>query len=269
MNDKVKSVVQTILDQFESGEIPKAVAFSMFPVADVPSARWSLLNRTLMFLSGTSDGRGFRQWQTVDRHVKKGAKAFFILVPFFKRVEGEEKGESSHVLTGFGCRAVFRLEDTDGEPLDYEKVELPELPLMARAEEWGISVKAIPGNFRYYGYYSSCKQQIALATPHEAVFFHELAHAAHDKVKCGIIGGQDPIQEIVAELSAQALCRLVGKASDTLGNSYRYIQRYAKEINLTPHGAGLRVMSETEKVLNLILKDSSDHIDGMKRATNI
>lgn len=268
MNEKVKTVIQTILDRFESGDIPEAVAFSMFPVADIPSARWSLLNRTLMFLSGTSDARGFRQWQEVDRHVKKGAKAFFILVPFFKKVEDEDKGESSHVLTGFGCRAVFRLEDTDGEPLDYEKVELPELPLMTRAEEWGISIKAIPGNYRYYGYYSHGRQQIALATPHEAVFFHELAHAAHDKVKGGIVGGQDPIQEIVAELSAQALCRLVGKTSDTMGNSFRYIKGYAERLNLTPHAACMRVMAETEKVLNLILKASESHFDAVKQASN-
>ena len=168
MNDKVKAIIQTILDRFESGDIPEAVAYSMFPVADVPSGKWSLLNRTLMFLAGTSDARGFRQWQEVDRHVKKGAKSFSILVPFFKRVEDESKGESSYLLTGFGCRAVFRLEDTEGEPLDYEKVALPALPLMERAEEWGISIQAIPGNYRYYGYYSSHRRKIALATPHQA-----------------------------------------------------------------------------------------------------
>jgi len=49
-------------------------------------------------------------------------------------------------LKGFTCRPVFRLEDTDGEVLDYEKLELPDFPLIERAEEWGISVKAIPGN---------------------------------------------------------------------------------------------------------------------------
>ena len=58
---------------------------------------------------------------------------------------------------------------------------------------------------------------------------------------------------IVAELSAQALCRIVGKQQDTTGNSYRYIEHYAKKINLSPWAACLKVMAETEKVLNLIL----------------
>ena len=47
------------------------------------------------------------------------------------------------------CRPVFRFEDTDGKALEYEKLELPDFPLIEKAEEWGISVKAIPGNYRY------------------------------------------------------------------------------------------------------------------------
>ena len=59
----------------------------------------------------------------------------------------------------------------------------------------------------------------------------------------------------IAELSAQALCRMVGKKDkDTTGNSFQYIERYAKDINLSAHNACLKVLKETEKVLNLILK---------------
>jgi hypothetical protein len=172
------------------------------------------------------------------------------LVPRIVKTENEENGEVEHFLRGFMCKPVFRVEDTGGESLDYEQIELPNLPLMEKAKEWGISVKAIPGNYRYYGYYSSDRKEIALATPEESVFFHELAHAAHEKVNGSLKCGQDPIQEIVAELSAAVLCRMVGKRQDhSLGNSYRYIQRYAADLNLTIHIACLKVMSETETVL--------------------
>jgi hypothetical protein len=98
-----------------------------------------------------------------------------------------------------------------------------------------------------------------LATHEECVFFHELAHAAHHKVKGSLTNGQDPIQEIVAELSAQALCNMVGKqVINTLGNSYRYIERYAKKLEISPYSACLRVMSDTEKVLNLILNSENN-----------
>jgi len=260
MNDKVKQVLNAILDRFKNGDIPQSVAYSMFPIPDIPSSKWSILNRTLMFLAGSQDARGFCQWKEVNRYVKKGSKAFHILVPNIKKAEDSETGEKKAHLAGFLARGVFRYEDTDGDPLDYEQLELPAIPLIEKADEWGIPVKAIPGSYSYKGYYSSSKKLIALATKQECVFFHELSHCAHDKIQGGLKRGQDPIQEIVAELSAQALCRIVGKDGDKyLGNSYRYIERYAEKINIAPYSACLKVMSETERVLNLILEGDSDN----------
>jgi len=211
MNPKVKSVLNSILEKFQAGDIPEAIAYSMFPFPDVPSAKWSLLNRTLMFLSGTMDARGYRQWQNVNRYVKKGSKGLYIIVPYLKVIE-DELEERKYTLNGFGAKAVFRVEDTYGEPLEYENIELPEVPLIERAEEFGVSVKAIPGNYRYFGYFSINRKEIAIATSQECVFFHELAHCAHHIVKGNLKPGQDPLQEITAELSAQALAIMVGKS---------------------------------------------------------
>jgi len=258
MNDKVKQVLNVIVEKFKSGEIPEAVALASFPIPDIPSSKWSFTNRTLMFLSGTGDARGYRQWQNARRWVKKGAKAIYILIPCIKKEVDEETGKEKEILQYFKSSPVYRYEDTDGEKLDYEQLKLPDVPLLDRAKEWGISVKAVPGNYQYRGYYSPQRQEIALATPEEKVFFHELAHAGHERVNGALKNGQDPFQEIVAELSAQALCRLVGKqAIDTTGNSFQYIEQYAEKVNMTPHLACLRVMSETEKVLSLILTEGN------------
>jgi hypothetical protein len=266
MNNKIKAILSSIVARFESGDIPEAVAYSMFPVADVPSAKWSLVNRTLQFFSGTADGRGYQQWKAVNRSVRKGAKAFYILVPYIKKVENEETGEEETMLKGFMACPVFRVEDTEGEPLDYEKIELPELPLMDRAREWGISVKAIPGDYRYYGYFAYDKKEIALATPEEKTFFHELAHAGHELVKGKLAPGQDPFQEIIAELSAQVLCRLVGKSGEKyFGNSARYISNYAEKAGISAHAACLKVLSDTEKVLNLIIGGKENGIEENRR----
>jgi len=256
MNDKIRKVLDSIVERFKNGDIPKAVAYTMYPMAeDIPSAKWSMLNRLLMVLAGSSDARGYKQWLAAKRHVRKGSKCFHILVPYMKKCEDKDAGEDAEKLVGFMCRPVFRYEDTEGKPLGGEQLELPDLPLRERARAWGLSVRAIPGNYSCYGYYSSKRKEIALATPEEKTFFHELSHAAHERVKKGLKSGQDPFQEIVAELSAQALCHLVGKKADsTFGNSYRYIEGYAKKAKLTPYGACLKVMRQTEKVLNLILK---------------
>ena len=254
MQDRVRQALSVIVEKFKSGEIPEAVAMATFPAANVPSGKWSFLNRTLMFLSGTEDARGFRQWQEVKRKVKKGAKATYILVPCFQKKLDEETGEEKDILRYFKATPVFKVEDTEGEKLDYQMIEVPELPLMERAREWGISVKAVPGNRGYYGYYSPKGKEIALASPEGKVFFHELAHAGHERLKGGIENGQDPFQEIVAELCSQALCRLTGHEADgSFGHSYRYIEGYAQKLKMTPHTACLKVLCETEKVLKLIL----------------
>lgn len=83
---------------------------------------------------------------------------------------------------------------------------------------------------------------------------------AHEKVIGKLKRGQDPFQEIVAELSAQALCRIVGKDGNKhLGKTYQYIESYSKELKLSPHSAVLHVISDVEKVLHLILRKEEQH----------
>ncbi len=222
MMEKVRLALEGIIKKFESGDIPQTIAYATFPIPNIPAAKWSFLNRTLMFIAGTQDARGFRQWQEVGRHVKKGAKAITILAARFIKKQTEEE-EEKKVLAGFLAVPVFRVEDTEGQPFDYHQLELPELPLMEVAKSWGIPVKAIPGNYRYYGYFSKDPKEIALASKEESVFFHELAHAAHQRVLGKLKTGQDWKQEIVAELSAAVLCQIVSKDSNFLDNSYQYI----------------------------------------------
>jgi len=247
----IKTVLKKILDCFESVNLPKAITYSVFPAANMPSSNWSLLNRILIFLSETQDARGFRQWKEVDRHVIKGARAIHIFVPKIMKLENDE-GDEEEKLAGFMARPVFRIEDTEGETVEYEKIELPNLSLMEKAKEWGISVKAMPGNTSYYGYFSSERKEIALASKEETVFFHELAHAAHKQL-VGTNKSHQWKKEIVAELSAAVLCQIVGKTSKYLGNNYRYIEHYAKKANLNPVQGCLKVINDVEKVLGLIL----------------
>jgi len=251
---KVQKVLHGILEKFKTGDVPKAIAYALFPITETPSDKWSFMNRMIMFLSGTIDARGIRQWNKVGRYVKLGSKAIYILVPYFAKKKRLDDGEIE-TLRGFMAKPVFSVEDTEGEPLDYEKAASSlELPLLERAEELGITVSTTSPQLKFFGAYRAASKEIYLATPEEVVFFHELSHAAYDICISKLKPGQTWDQEIIAELSAQALCRLIGKKpNDTLGNSYRYIERYAEKAGLKPLTACLKVIDDVERVLNFIL----------------
>lgn len=261
-NEKVKNILDQLLQAFESGDIPDAVAIASFPIPDIPSARWSCRNRTIAALTGSCDLRGYKQWLSVKRYVKSGSKAVYILSPcIFKKDEDQEVDEDTKIVKFFKATPVFKVEDTEGEPLDYKEPELPALPLLNRARELGVSVKAIHANLQYYGFYSPDRKEIALATPSEKTFFHELSHAVDHIIKGNLKRGQDALQEITAELSAQVLARLVGKSiEDTTGNTYQYIRRYAEKLKITPYQACLTVLSRTEKILDLILNGNASGV---------
>lgn len=250
MFPNVKQVLDSIIEEFKNGTVAEKIAIIKNPVIVVPSNNWSLMNQLIMIVNHTADARGYKQWLEVKRHVKKGAKSFKILVPCFKKNEADEK-ELAFFTTG----NVFRVEDTDGEQLDYEKLLPPDLPFIERATEWGIKVIAVSGDFHAYGYFKPQSKVIGMATQEEQVFLHELMHVSDEKCQGKLKNGQDPIQEIVAELGAHALSRMVGKTPTKMtGNTYCYIEGYAKELNLTVHSACLKVISRVEKALNLILK---------------
>ncbi len=254
----IQGVLDGILNSFETGNIVDAVAMASFPMSNVPSKAWSFRNRTLQAISNSTDCRGFKQWKDVGRYVKKGSKAVYILTPCFKKVDKDKELENTDnkVISFFKATPVFRYEDTEGDAIEHINIDLPELPLFKKAQDWNILVEATEGSLNYLGYFNQDANKIVLASPEESVFFHELAHAAHARVRKNspLKGGQDPLQEIVAELSAQALCRLVGKTADkSAGNSYKYIKNYASKLNLSAHSACMKVLKETEQVLTLIL----------------
>lgn len=256
---RITSTLQKIIDLFEKGDVPEAIAITTFPRYEVPANGWSLSNRILMMIAGTSDARGYKAWKQVGRTVKQGQKAFYILAPRIirKEIEGQEEQES--VLVGFIPIPVFAVEQTEGKDLEHESIELPELPLMDKAREWDIDVKGVSFQGKFYGYYQQKgdKENIRLATPSEKTFFHELAHAADRRVKGSLKHGQDPKQEVVAEIAAQVLSQLVGtQMENTMGNSFEYINHYAKKSGKSLGKMCLSVIGDIEKVLQLILSSN-------------
>ncbi len=244
-----------IVQLFSSKELPDLCARALINAPSKPSSKWSLGNQLLMLLAGTADARGYRQWEEVGRHVRSGAKAFYVLGPVKIRrtkenVTANEEEQQEEVLVGFRGIPVFRVEDTEGNNLpSYTPRDPP--PLLEVASRFGMRVmyeRLAPG---VYGATDHDSKTILLATEDWSVFFHELAHAIHRRFEPKTGHGQEPEAETIAQLVAATLARLYGRPADAF--SWTYI---ASQVNSSsPQKVGrlcMRVLDRTKKVLELI-----------------
>lgn len=160
-------------------------------------------------------------------------------------------------IRGFGCQPEFRVEDTVGDALpEYAPARPP--PLHGVAAKWGIQVKyQVDPSGSSLGSYEARSNTIHLGTESPWVFFHEISHAADSMILArsgrALKGGQDPVQEAVAQLSACVLSEMYGMGS-TRAHTRDYIRAQAR-------GAGERelvrlaldVLDRVGGVLDLIL----------------
>jgi len=255
---KAQEELKKVIELFQKGEIGEYIAHSYFPIPNIPCSKWSLKNRIIMSINGTSDARGFVQWKQIGRKVKKGSKAFYILGPVKRKIktvdERTDEEKESSMVVGFTSIPVFKVEDTEGDSLDYEVPDLPDFPLLDVAYKFGLEVKTGFFTGAVFGYYSSKRKLIQLNTKEEIVFFHELAHAAHDRIY-NLRSLPKWYKEVVAELTAVVLGRMYGLTWEKIsGLSYTYIESYARKAKKSPVKACLEVIDDIEKILNLIFE---------------
>lgn len=249
-DQRISEAVQKILNLFESGNIPETIALLTNPKENTPSSSWSLRNKLIAFANGTLDARGFFSWKEAGRQIKANSKAFYILAPLIVKDEEDSKEILSKVV-GFRPIPVFKVEDTQGRPLENENIPLPNFRFLDVAKHWGLEVKTTSFNSSVYGSYIPSKKTILIASPEEEVFFHELAHAGHDRT--GFLNIRTKEQrEIIAEFASAVLIYLSSKKTNRIGNAYEYLKSYCKGQNVNK--AVLNLISDIEKILKLIIE---------------
>jgi len=259
-NTKVKCEIEKLIEMFKSPESLELVAKGMFSRgANIPSDNWSYLNRIIMLSHGYTDARGFKAWGKVGRQCSKGG-CFYILAPnlFKKKVVNKKTNieEEKTILAGFRPIPVWPLENTTGKEVTYkDQDKMPDFMGIEIAEKWGIKITQGFQNPSYYAYYSPIRKEIKMATASQQTFFHELAHAADDRLNKNLKGGQDPIQEIVAETSAVVLMSMLGLKAGTK-NAYDYVKRYANQSGKDPADSIIPLISRIGKIIKLILDES-------------
>lgn len=268
-NQSAQKAIDRVLETFKKGKFPEAIKHVVFtPSNDIPLAKWSERNRMIAYMEYTGDARGFQQWKAAGRNVKKGATAIYILAPLAikKTVEiedketGETKKEERIIITGFRDIPVFRMEDTEGKPIEYSSLDVHSLPFNEVAKQWDINI--VSGSFtgQYYGYYQDSKKEIVMATDSEQTFAHELCHAAHYRIDEN--AGSLPTwkKEIIAELSAATILSMAGKEYSAIGDTFKYISHYAGKANMELFKAISEVMDTCLQVVKLIVS-TAESID--------
>jgi antirestriction protein ArdC len=261
--EAAEQALAAVLELFTDPEkLPTAVAQTVIArlSGDSPMGGWSLPNQLLCIMAGTTDARGFRQWEEAGRHVVKGSRALRILAPRARKIRETDEQTGGKVertiVTGFLGIPVFAIEDTEGAALeqsDYRPAILP--PLIAAADRLGVKVSYAPFTAKYRGAYVHGRDAIVLCSHDESVLFHELAHAAHQRVLAGrgscLKGGQVGSQEVVAEVVSAVLCKLYGLEGH-LPYAVDYVTSYAG--NGGAAKAAMRMLGDIAAVLAILLE---------------
>ena len=264
-----QNAVNNLLQMFETGQMPEAVAFNIIRkqkgVIYKPSDRWSIGNQILQMIQGTDDARGYKQWLEVGRCVKKGKHAIHILAPMTYKVKkinpDTGKEEERVIITGFKTIPVYRYEDTDGKELNYIPDFVPPTPppFWDVAEKLGIKVSYIPMLGNYLGQYNMRSNTIKLCSESAVIFYHELSHAVHNTFtelkKC-----PRDIAETVAEFSAVVLANIQG-ITGFEHQGWDYIKMITKNKD-NPEAALkfiMQCLSDVEKVVTIILEAAENN----------
>lgn len=139
--------VQAALERLEAGieTLLQSGDWSSYLRMQSKLHRYSFQNTVLILMQcpQATQVRGFKQWQTLGRQVRKGEKGIAILAPCTYRQDAENSNEEQarKVLRGFKTTHVFDLSQTDGEdvPQPYKGLQGNDAGLYSQLEAFAVS----------------------------------------------------------------------------------------------------------------------------------
>lgn len=237
--DMLKDGVREI---FESGRLAEYLAFmGRFHT-------YSMRNQVLIMVQHPTATlvTGYKAWEKMNRHVRKGEKGINILAPlpckhtvtYEDEVTGEEV-EEEKVYMRYKTVSVFALDQTEGEDIPDlthklsggNEEELKELLYkLGNIANCPVSFESIPGSAN--GYFSPDRNVIvvkeSLPTLHKVkTLCHEMAHARLHGHGCPQESADNATMEVQAE--SVAFCVLNYLGLDSSEYSFGYVAGWAKD----------------------------------------
>ena len=175
---------------------------------------------------------GFNAWRKMNRFVRKGEKAIYILAPMVYKNADAENGEDERVIRGFKFVPVFDVAQTDGEELtsicnrlDGEDPAGHYAQLLSVAQSLGFTVVDHEFDGSTNGDCNHAEHRIRVEvrnTPAQRVktLAHEISHGLmHEKFDSRAVA------ELEAESTAYVVCQSLG--FDTSDYSFGYVATWA------------------------------------------
>ena len=175
---------------------------------------------------------GFNSWRKLNRFVRKGEKAIWILAPMVYKNAGAEEGEDDRIIRGFKFVPVFDIAQTDGEELpsictrlggNDEKGLYTDLVAVAHSIDFTVQDHEFGGTTNGDCSHSEHRIRVEMTnSPAQRVktLAHEIAHALlHGKCD------NRPLAELEAESTAYVVCQALGL--DTSHYSFGYVASWA------------------------------------------
>ena len=225
--------------------------------------------------------RGYKQWEAIDRTVKAGEKAMYVLAPMLAHrcIEKDCKArakyfrdgkyyicekDSNHrvgkFLTGFKDVPVFDISQTEGE--DIPKITLKDKCENAKPEIWDALVslaeshdfKVIIGNAKgAEGYCSHDKKEIVISSNADfgyqvKILAHEVGHLLMHK-DITDYQQQRARYETEAEGVAWVVCEALGVHSAEDNYSFGYIATWGKDNTKALVKQSLQTITKTSQTI--------------------
>jgi antirestriction protein ArdC len=175
---------------------------------------------------------GFNAWRKLNRFVREGEKAIWILAPMVSKNADAEEGGQNRIIRGFKFVPVFDIDQTDGEELpsicnrlggNDQNGLYEDLVAVARSIDFTVQDHEFGGTTN--GDCSHCDHRIRVEitnSPAQRVktLAHEIAHALlHEKCDNRLVA------ELEAESTAYVVCQVFGL--DTSSYSFGYVASWA------------------------------------------
>lgn len=228
---------------------------------------YSLLNMLLFWSQGIHEPvASYKRWQSLGRHVLKGAKAKEVIVPILVKGEPEprpeqdedesieQKRERVARLIGFKLvHGVFPLSDTEGK--EPPPMQLPGWDVETALEKLKIKrvpFEALDGNIQGY----SRSREIAInpvAVNPEKTLFHELGHVVLGHTLTSQLSEYAQhrgIMEFQAEATSYLALNELGKMDEeTASHSRGYIRHWLSNEQLPREREVRLVFAATDTIL--------------------